>query len=65
MDHDDRITISRLEVRFDVEDDAEEPAFARLFGKYIEQWARAEEEERRRQQRAAAERTLDHRGGAR
>ncbi len=64
MDHDDRVTISRLEVRFDVEGDAEEPAFARLFGKYIEQWARAEEEQRRRQQQAAAERALDRGGGA-
>lgn len=61
---DDRVTISHLEVRFDVEGDAEEMAFARLFKKYIEQWARAQEEQQRRLQRAAAERSLGDREGA-
>jgi len=57
-DHDDRITISRLEVRFDVEGDAEEMAFAQLFQKYVEQWANAQEEQQERRRRSAADRAL-------
>jgi hypothetical protein len=63
MAEDDKITISRLEVRFDVEGDEQEMAFARLFQKYIEQWARAQEEQQHRQRRAAAERALGDREG--
>lgn len=61
MADEDRVTIQHLDVRFDVEGDAEERAFVGLFRKYIDQWSRAQEEEHCRRRQAAAERALGDR----
>jgi hypothetical protein len=38
------VTIHNLEVQFDVEGEGDDATFARLFEKYIRQWARKQEE---------------------
>lgn len=48
------VTIHHLEVRFDVDAGEEEQAFLRLFQKYIQAYARAQQEVER--QRSAGER---------
>jgi len=55
------VTINNLEVRFDVEGEDDNAAFARLFEKYIRQWGSKQEEAKERESWAARERSLgDH-----
>jgi hypothetical protein len=58
------LTIQHLEVRFDVEGGDDEQAFVRLFQKYIERWARAQEEGAARRRQSDGDRALgDEPGG--
>lgn len=52
------ITIHNLEVRFDVEGEGEEAAFARLFEKYINRWSRLEKEAAARRRLFESERSF-------
>jgi len=52
------VTINNLEVRFDVEGEGDDAAFARLFEKYVRQWSRKEEEAKQRERWAARDRAL-------
>lgn len=55
------VNISNLEVRFDVEGDGDDAAFARLFEKHIRRWSREAEEERERERRGRDERAVGDR----
>ena len=55
------VNISNLEVRFDVEGDGDDAAFARLFEKYIKQWSRKAEEAEERERRGRDERAVGDR----
>ncbi|HYP27444.1 MAG TPA: hypothetical protein VE262_12065 [Blastocatellia bacterium] len=55
------VTINNLDVRFDVEGEGDEAAFARLFEKYANKWGRRQEEARERERRAEAERSVGDR----
>ena len=55
------VTIHNLEVRFDVEGEDDDAAFARLFEKYVRQWNRKQEELKERELWAARERALGDR----
>jgi hypothetical protein len=52
------VTISNLEVKFDVEGEGDEATFAKLFEKYIRQWNRKQEEAQERERRGKDERSL-------
>ena len=52
------ITIHNLEVRFEVEGDGDEAVFARLFNRYMDEWARLQQEQQRLDQMANNERAL-------
>ena len=52
------VTISNLEVNFDVEGEGDEATFARLFEKYVRQWSRKQEEAQERERRGKDERSL-------
>lgn len=55
------VNISNLEVRFDVESEGDDAAFARLFEKYIKQWSRKAEEAQERERRGREERGVGDR----
>jgi hypothetical protein len=55
------VTISNLEVKFDVEGEGDEATFARLFEKYVRQWNRKQEEAKERERRGRDERSLGDR----
>jgi len=55
------VTISNLEVNFDVAGEGDEATFARLFEKYVRQWNRKQEEAQERERRAKNERSLGDR----
>lgn len=55
------VTISNLEVKFDVEGEGDEATFARLFEKYVGQWNRKQEEAKDRERRGRDERSLGDR----
>lgn len=55
------VKIEQLEVRFDVEGDGDEAAFARLFEAHIRRWSRAEADARSRQRQGDRERELGDR----
>jgi Txe/YoeB family toxin of Txe-Axe toxin-antitoxin module len=56
------VTIQNLEVRFDVEGQGDEKAFADLFNKYINEWSRRHDEQQRLQRRIQKDSLLgDHR----
>ncbi|MCI0392760.1 MAG: hypothetical protein MOB07_28850 [Acidobacteria bacterium] len=59
-DH-DHVTIQNLEVQFDVDGEGDDAAFARLFEKYIRQWARKQEEAQAREKWIERERSLGDR----
>lgn len=61
MSGDHQVTIRHLEIRFDVAEDDQEAAFARLFTKYIELWGQAQEEQQERLRRSAADRAIGRR----
>jgi hypothetical protein len=54
-------TIHNLEVQFDVEGEGDDAAFAKLFEKYIRQWARKQEEAQAREKWIECERSLGDR----
>lgn len=55
------VTIHNLEVRFDIEGEGDEAAFAKLFEKYICRWGRLEAEMKTRQRLSDSERALGDR----
>jgi hypothetical protein len=55
------VSINNLDVRFDVEGDGDEAAFARLFEKYVRQWHTKQEEAREREHRDREERAVGDR----
>ena len=55
------VNINNLEVRFDVDGEGDDAAFARLFEKYIKQWSRQTEEAHDRERRGREERGLGDR----
>ncbi len=55
------VTISNLEVNFDVDGEGDEATFARLFEKYVRQWHRKQEEAKEREHRGRNERSLGDR----
>ena len=55
------VSINNLEVRFDVEGDGDDAAFAKLFEKYVRQWSSQEEQAREREQRGREERAVGDR----
>lgn len=55
------VTINNLEVRFDVEGEGDEAAFARLFEKYANKWGRKQQEAKERERRTERERSLGDR----
>jgi hypothetical protein len=61
MPEEPTVTIESLEVRFDVEGEGDEAAFAKLFEKFIRQWSRQEAEAKARRCAAEAERSLGDR----
>ena len=52
------VTINNLDVRFEVEGEGDEAAFARLFEKYANKWGRRQEEAREHERRLESERAL-------
>jgi hypothetical protein len=59
------VTIHNLDVRFDVEGDGDDVAFARLFEKYIRQWSYKQEEAKSRERWLNQERSLGDRNDER
>jgi hypothetical protein len=57
------VTIQHLEVRFDVEANEEEAAFARLFQKYINVFARVQRERDEAAEASECDRALGDRAG--
>jgi hypothetical protein len=55
------VNVNNLEVRFDVEGEGDDAAFARLFEKHIKQWSRQAEEAKEREHRARDERAVGDR----
>ncbi len=55
------VSINSLEVRFDVEGDGDDAAFAKLFEKYVRQWSSQQDEVREREQRGREERAVGDR----
>jgi hypothetical protein len=55
------VTIQNLEVRFDVEGQGDEKAFADLFNRYINEWSRRHGEQQRLQRRIQKDRLLGDR----
>jgi hypothetical protein len=53
------VTIHHLEVRFDVDAGEEEQAFLRLFQRYVQAFARAQQEQEHRRRAAERDRALD------
>jgi hypothetical protein len=58
------VTINNLEVKFDVEAEDDNAAFAKLFEKYIRQWSNKQEEAKERECWAERERSLGNQDGA-
>lgn len=58
------VTIQNLEVRFDVEGEGDEAAFARLYTKYMKLWRRQEADQEARRRRTERDRSLGGRQGA-
>jgi hypothetical protein len=52
------VTIQSMEVRFEVEGDGDEQAFARLFERHIRSWASHEHARKLREKRNKTERSL-------
>lgn len=52
------ITIEHLEVQFDVAGDDDEAVFARYFGRYINQWARAQQQQMELKERLSKDQRL-------
>ncbi len=55
------VSVNNLEVRFDVEGEGDDAAFARLFEKHIKQWSREADEVQQRERRGRNERAVGDR----
>jgi hypothetical protein len=57
------VSINNLEVRFDVEGEGDDAAFARLFEKYVRQWSSKHEAAKARDRLTASEGSLGDQQG--